>query len=164
MTITGGSTIVTGGAALATNENGGDANLIFLSDVTSDSTLELASGVDTPDAEPGDAFVSFSGDATFTGGATLTETNPGGDIVTLTFDGTDAQSFTGTIDGGDTDQGEIIISNTSAGGVTFNDAIGAGSALKALTVNTDASVQFDSDAFFARRFTIQVQRFLTSFL
>ncbi len=95
------------------------------------------------------ASLSVAGSTvTFGGGIALTDATG---TATLTLNGTALQTVTGDIDGA-TNKGAVVISNTSAAGVTFLGELGVGATLKTITLSantTGATATFGSDVFTA---------------
>lgn len=134
-----------GGALAVTTNEASAADNVTLDvngdlEVTGATTLTSAAGA----GAGGDITVTLAGDATFTGGVVMDDV--GGGIATLTFDGTAAQDVSGAINGAVAGDGTILITNTSAGGVTFAGAVGA-TRLAAITVSNngnDVSATFEN--------------------
>lgn len=90
--------------------------------------------------------LNLSGNATFTGGAVLND-DTADRQANLNFNGTTAQTVTGTINGAAAGEGNLIISN--AAGVTFNGVIGGTQALRNITIDsagtTNAAATFKAN-------------------
>ncbi len=99
-----------------------------------DGDVDLGDGTLTITADANDnnpVNVNIEGDLT-AGATVLQEDGANNSVVTLTFDGTTAQTVSGTIDGETDSDGDIVVDN--AAGVTFEGTIGAGVGVDTITI------------------------------
>jgi len=132
--VTGALTV--GGALAVTNANATGNKAVAVTvggavTVTGATTITANVGA----GGGANSTLTIGGNATFTGGVTMDD-NTG--TTTLTFNGSSAQDVTGTIIGASGNEGALVVSNTSAGGVTFNSALG-GTQLKSLLVSNNGN-------------------------
>ncbi len=116
VTVTNDLTV--GGTLDVTNLDTDDSDTVALS-VGGDATV---TGLTTVTASAGgDATLTVSGDATFTGGVSLDDDVNSAELV---FDGATAQAVSGDIDGAGAGEGDVNITNSHASGVTFSGMVG----------------------------------------
>jgi len=131
-TVTGA--VVTGGTIGLQNSDATGASTVALI-VDGDITVNSAAiGIVAGSANGANAILTVNGAGTNALDAVGLEdggTGTGTGMAELVIGGSAAQTITGTIDGGDTGEGTLIVSNTS-GGVTFSGAIGSTNSLRAI--------------------------------
>ncbi len=135
--------LVVGGNLALTNVNATGNKAVAVTvggdlEVTGTTTLTAAAGA----GGGANATLNVGGDATLTGVVTLDDSTG---TSTITFDGTGgAQTVSGgDIKGASANEGALVFAN--ADGVTVSNTIGAGNAVKTITVNktgSDASATF----------------------
>lgn len=130
--VTGAATI--GGALTLTNNETSAATDVDM-DVDGALTVTGATTLTAGAFAGADAILTVGGNATFTGGVTL---NANLGDARLIFDGTSAQTVTGTVVGAAAGEGDILVQNTSSGGVTFNSALG-GTSLDQITISNNGN-------------------------
>jgi outer membrane autotransporter protein len=117
---------------IAGNTTDATADVLTL-DINGD--IDLGTGtltVDT-DTNAGNAVaLKISGDVTAAAIVLKDDTAP----ITVTFDGTSAQTVTGTLDGETDADGTIVLANTSKSGITFASAIGATQGMNSITLTS----------------------------
>lgn len=130
-----GDVLVNAGASNGMGADGGDAFINFFGDVTSTGILALISS-DNSFIGGGNASASLSGDANFTA-ITMDDQSGGSAQVSLDVWSGTAQTISGTIDGFDAAEGDLVISGGSI--ATFNDTIGAINGLDTVQISGASS-------------------------